>query len=232
MVAGSKDSLKDWVTPAVAFARAKAVFPGPNAAMDALGVRIRDGLLKVAAREAITVTSGEPDRTGKNVIIEKILWAHLKGGWSGQPHLWTAGQVDIWTERGEVRVSLHDVLFDPVGLDDYLRPLEAQLVKLVAGRTAPVAAAGTAAAPPAAPSPSPAVVPTVPDTRRPVSKPHLEAWAKLFVQLHKNEDFSEPFAVNSAQGMFHDKVVGRDRVRIALKDAGWNPTRGPKKRIE
>lgn len=147
-----KDPLKDWVTPAVALARAKLVFSSPISAMDALGVRIRDGLLNVSAREAITVASGKPDQTGKNVAIQKVLWAHLRGGWTGQPHLWTAGQVDIWTERGEVRVSLHDVLFDPVGLDAYLRPLETQSVNLAAGRAVPVPVVGAA---PKASSPPP-----------------------------------------------------------------------------
>jgi hypothetical protein len=197
---GHSSKYKDWIKPSKALARAKAHFGDAYTAAEALGERLKDGLLGAMAETIVYEEPGKPETTTSFAPLAKVVWRHVTGGWHGQM-FWRTGNLEVWLDRGEDRCSLHGILFDPEGLDKFL-------------------GAEARPAPPAVPD-----SPPEPEQKGPrVPEPLLKEWFAVYSKAYAGTEDTEDRAVESARGMFPGKSVSRERVRI-LRGAR---KRGPK----
>ena len=133
-MAGEDAKYQSWVEPAAALERAIKKYGTKPTATEALGNRLRDGLLLSVARNTRTKPRDTPEQANQYLILPANVWERVQGGWLVQS-LWVTGQLDVWFDHGNTRFSCHGVRFDPVGLDEFLGP-------------APVAPAPAVASPP------------------------------------------------------------------------------------
>ena len=118
--------------------------------------------------------------------------------------------------------------------DIYTVRFESSGIRKIVEKPAPITTAAEAYAAQVAPPKLPVLdvnLQDEPGDRRPVTSAALKIWAEAFAKIHKGNDVLQPLAVRSAQGMFPDKSVSRDRAVAALKAAGVTFQRGPKKQI-
>jgi hypothetical protein len=114
-----EDEFKAWVEPDQALDRAIAKYGTKFAAVEVVGLRLRDGLLASAARNSLTKPSGSPERANSYIMLHKEVWERIRGSWLDQP-LWKSGQLEVWFDHGNTRFSCHGIRFDPAGLDEFL----------------------------------------------------------------------------------------------------------------
>ena len=182
-------------------------------------------------------------------LATKIILEHLKGkkltayaaSWSREAY----GSYDVESYDGEVEIPAHvwnDLQDDfwTTGIAVFFRPSGNAVERSVTYRYYGVRFStlditklfpGPAPTPPGVTTIAKSAAsraPVAPDAKlKPVAEAHLKAWAQVFLKAYGNTDFAEPFALKSAQGMFPDKSVGRDRVREVLGPR----KRGPKPKI-
>jgi hypothetical protein len=190
----SKATHQSWITPGRALQIAKLHFQKEGIAADALGQRLRDGLLKAMAANVITQPRDEPEKASSYTTLSKLFWQHASGGWYGQS-FWQTGNLEVWTDRGNTRCSVHGLRMDPKGVEDFLASLR-DIEALPAANDPPLAS----------------------DNRKSVSQEDLRVWAQTFLKLY-GEDYTVKMSDASAVGMFPDKAVSRDLARKILKEA-------------
>jgi hypothetical protein len=164
--------------------------------VNALADRLRTGLARAGA-EHRTLQLRNPE-TGPLEIPQY----HWPTDGLFQNDLWQTGQLTVFARQRSApyeqeRYDYYGVRFDPIGID----ALWAAAGKVRQGRAFEVTAAD--------------------DSRPRIQDAWLEAWADLFNKLYPDKDAD--FALKSAQGMFHDKSVSRDRVRPLVRRGRGRP---------
>lgn len=192
-----------WLTPSVTLDRVMVGLQlSGGLAVWSMMKRLRNGLLRAAGH----------DQKHLWRIIQKDEWTRL----DDQFHLsafWRSGDVTLTANAGlaaTTRTDYFNVRFDPVGLNEWL-PARTASTPLPAPSPASAPSPDSivpASEPPAAEEP-PANRPAVPEA-------HLRAWVAVYKKAYEGKLVdTEAFAIKSAQGMFPDKHVSRDRVRQA-----------------
>jgi hypothetical protein len=182
---GQDDKYADWLTPAQAVDLLSAAFGNDSQNYHAKQTLL-DALRSgiVISVAQIAVDKWKSGATGYEPIPKRH-WDELG---TDSSH-WTTTHVtykypDGSTMSGWSSVSRFGVRFDPAGVRTLLPP-----------------------------SNQASLADTKTDSRKSVSKSNLEAWYELYSRLYPESLNTEPHAVKSAQGMFHDKAVSRDAVR-------------------
>lgn len=223
----TKEEYATWEHPQIAIRRvAKAMQGDWGIAAASIVRRLKLGRLRAHFESGIVERAGKknplkPYAAIPSAIVE--LWAKINH--LSQAPFWVSGEAEISTQAGydyrdgENQWSLLGIRFEPSGIDD-----------LIPGHAPPPAAPAPSGPPvPSAYKPVVIEAPEKPDSRKPVPQAALDRWAKVFVGVHT--DFDGDFAQRSAEAMFPENRVGRDRVAKAITDLTGPRTRGPKKTI-
>ena len=197
----------DWLTPRRALEILEAEYgKGDDSfvAKHTLLEHLRGGLLEAAAKDSTKSIAGDrPSRAGFS-LLGPGEWDNLTYGSA----FWTSGTLSYSAveDRRSVQVRHFDVRFFPPA------------VRAIIPQTS---------APSAPPSPSEAQADIV-QHEPPVSAAHLQAWYDLYQRVYPPEVNTEPHALKSAQGMFHDKSVARAAIR-KVRGAHKPGPRGPRR---
>lgn len=194
-----ENEFSTWLTPGQAREiLSNALGHDQIVAMDTIVRRLANGLIKSAAENATVTRDGQASHGQKFEVIPPEDWKQ----YSFEATFWRFGDLTI-NHHGRYGViastNYFNVRFEPHSVRAILAP------------TATPAADERESETPSPPT----------EERGPrVSGAHLQAWYDLYRRVYPG-DTPEPHAVRSAQGMFPDKSVARDRVRAL---------RGPQKR--
>jgi len=187
-----------------------------NAALTLYG-RLKEGILVAAAERA--------ESHGVNSAFKVIPPEHWKAlqHIQGESSLWQSGDILIDARSGYTKVSVgyHGIRFDPAQIN--------KLVDIVPAGPAAIEINGNPAVQETTPVAEPAAIkePTAAPKRRRVSPRHLKAWHAAYKAAYGGTPADTPvFALQSAQGMFPDKLVsGAEVKRLATAGNSRTPTR-------
>lgn len=190
----SANEFEDWLTPKQAVALLDSVF-----GTDSQSYISKHTLLECLRGRMVRACAAFSSKDGDNQIERNEIgadeWLHV----GENTIFWTSGHLTYKVHlRGSNRhtaIRHHDVRFEP------------ESVRIIGAPASKQAIAPRTDLEPAQKGPR-------------VSDAHLKAWYALYCSVYPG-DTLESHAVKSAQGMFPDKTVSRDRVR---------ELRGPQKR--
>jgi hypothetical protein len=201
--------LENWLSPVEALALAHRAFG--TEASNAVWQGLCGGIIKAVAARASRASppSAEPQLDSVPTEIPARYWSsHFTT--EGNPNFWKSGFARFYFTANDRRsahatvIRCYDVKLDPTDIGTMLR-------------AAPVPAPPLTATPSSNPSPTEETTPTQPPEtlKKPrVAEGHLKAWYQLFKDVYGGTPLdTEAFAQKSADGMFPDKFISRDRIR-------------------
>jgi hypothetical protein len=191
---------EQWLTPGQALKMLSEAHRDPIAVIDGILGRLKAGHLIAASEHSVHEATGERAETRKALsLIDHDDWQEFERS----SVFWQIGDGSFvhhnrWS-GARTTTSHFNIRFDPAGVRAML--------------------------PPTANTPASDSEPELESKGPPVSTAHLKAWYSLYMSIYGGtiED-KEVFAVKSAQGMFPNKFVSRERVR----ELRGEQKRGPK----
>ena len=186
------DELARWITPAEALAQVRKEMGGDEfAASASIVARLSDGLIIAGASTVVAAADYNDEVRGTNVMVLPSHWKAASGNVLGQL-FWKTGDMQVWTDRGNTRVSYYGLRFDPAAISQ------------VAPKPTPPQSTSDQSVP----------IATEPEQKGPpVSQTALEAWFKAYKIAFPDTQDTEARAMESARGCFPGKSFSRDAVR-------------------
>ena len=192
MAAIKPEMIADWLRPHEALAALDAVYEKPSTSRHLLFERLKSGKI-VAVAESSTWKGVRGETTGL-IAIQRDQWERFMP----REEFWKSG--DLYINLGHykqgyntVEVWYHGIKFDPSGIQELVDIAPKRATELI-----------------------PEIEPAAPQPEKgpPVAEEHLRAWFEVFKKVYGGTARdTEGFAHRSAQGMFPDKFVARQRIR-------------------